>query len=166
MKRPRFNLDDSWVSITIGLVVAALITLFLTGPSLAELKQWTWDALLGHTLGLVLVVMMGFAMSFGLAEQMMKDDAERPIQRSRPASYALCLLILFAVSVGLGAMWSTAIEPGDELDGTGRVATTYVPGKSLAERDAMIQKIFLAFLAPCLLGVRGALGPKTKSKPG
>lgn len=133
-------------------------------PPLSELKHWAWDAVLGHIVGLILVVMLGVSLSFGIAEQLMKDKTETPIERSRPASYALCLLMLLAFSGCLGFIWSAPVEPGDELDGSGRVATEYVPGKSLAERDALIKKIFLSFLAPALLGVRAALGPKTQPK--
>ena len=163
MKLPRFALDDSWLAITFGLVSAALITALLTKPPLSELKHWAWGAILGHIVGLVVVVIMGWTISFGIAEILMKDKTEMPIARSRVASYTLCLLVLLAFSVVLGSVWSTSVEPGDELESTGQVATEYVPAKSLAERDALIEKIFLAFLAPSLLGVRNALGPKPKS---
>ena len=164
MKRPRFNLDDSWLAITLGFVTAALISGFFTSPPLSELKQWAWGAVLGHIVGLIMVAMLGCSLSFGIAEHLMKDQSETPIARSRVASYTLCLLVLLAFSVLLGSVWSSSLEPGDEIDGTGRVATVYVRKKSLAERDALIEKIFLSFLAPALLGVRAALGPKLRPK--
>jgi formate hydrogenlyase subunit 3/multisubunit Na+/H+ antiporter MnhD subunit len=163
VKLPRFKLEDSWVAITGAFIGVTLITAFLTRPSLYELKQWSWDAILGHLVGLVLAVIMGFAFTFGVAEHLMKDETGKRIPRSRVASYTVCLLALVAFSVLLGFIWSAPVEPGDELDGSGTVATKYVPGKSLAQRDALIEKIFLTFLAPSLFGIRAALGPKSKT---
>ena len=111
MKRIRLDLENSGMAITLALLSATVITAILTRPDLSELRQWRWDTILGHVVGLILVVGMGWTTSYGIAEQMMKDKP-----RSRVASYTVCLLALFAASVLLGSMWSTSVEPGDELD--------------------------------------------------
>jgi len=164
MKLRHIDLDNSWLGITALLGTSILITGFLTFPPIAEFRKWSWDAIAGHFVGLVLAVMFAIGGSYGITEHLLKNAKGEHVQRSRVASYALCVLIVFAAAVLLGLMWSTPVEPGDEIEATHQVATEYISGKSLSERDALIKKLFLTFLVPSLLGVRAALGPKPQAK--
>jgi hypothetical protein len=84
------------------------------------------------------------------------------INRSRAASYGVCIMAVVCGAVLLGLMAGAGVEPGDENEATGEVATTYTPPWPLGKRDRLIENTFIVALLPALFGVRCALGPKTK----
>lgn len=92
----------------------------------------------------------------------MKDKDGRRVERSRLAAYGLCVLMVAMGSIILGVIGAASVEPGDEIESTGQVATRYVSAMPLHKRDELIEKMFFIFILPALLGVRSALGPKPK----
>jgi hypothetical protein len=111
---------------------------------------------------------MGFAaffvwgLSFQGVESAMKDGNGNKINRSRIASYGVCVMAVVCGAVLLGLMAGAGVEPGDENEATGEVATTYSPGMPLGKRDRLIENSVMVMLLPALFGVRCALGPKKK----
>lgn len=75
-----------------------------------------------------------------------------------------CVMSVLCVAVLFGFIAGAPVEPGDENESTGQVATEYKPPMPLGKRDKLIEDTFLVTLLPALLGVRCALGPKEKGK--
>ena len=162
MKPKWLDIDNSWVGIACTFVAMFVVVALLTSPPLTVLRNWTWDAFLGHGIALILAIGIGGSSAFGVTENLLKDSSGRPVRRSRRASYGVCLLIVIAASLLIGLIWSAPIQAGDEIEATHQVATVDRPGLALSERDALIKKLFLTFIVPSLVGVRMALGPKRK----
>ena len=115
-------------------------------------------------IGTIFIICLAAFMAFGAAlettEKMLGDSSGQPINRTRTASYGLCVLIILAVSIVFGFMVAAGVEPGDELYDRRVVATTYIPPMPIHKRDDVIFKTFFTLFVPSLLGVRVALGKK------
>jgi hypothetical protein len=119
--------------------------------------------MIGDIIMVAFIIVLAFSGACETTGRLMRDASGQRIQRSRAAAYGLCVLIVLAVSVGLGLMVALPVEPGDEMYDGRVVATEYRPGLSEHERDEKIIKAFCVLLIPSLLGVRVALGKKPKA---
>lgn len=103
-----------------------------------------------HIVAALIGAMVAFGVASGITEAFQADKCGNSIERSRGASYTVCVLCVFVASVLAGLMIAMPSEEGAPLE------------LSLEERDALIEKIFMLLLLPALIGVRMALGPKGK----
>lgn len=92
----------------------------------------------------------------------MKDKGGNRINRSRPASYAVCVMSVLSLAVVLGGTAGAGASAGDYVEATGETVREDVPPWPAYKRDALIEDTFLVALLPALFAVRCALGPKPK----
>lgn len=87
------------------------------------------------------------------------------IKGFRDVLYVVAIFVLFGVTWLFAGFASASIEPGDEI-GEGRVATQYVPAKSCEENRSIHLRLFALLVAPTLIGVRFAVGPRKDGATG
>lgn len=161
MERDRLSPHNTLVIVAVFTGLTILLSLFYP-TNWGTWKHWSWLGILGHFAGIGLAVFFAWGLTFQSAEEMMKGKDGVRINRSRRASYLVCVMAVLCFAVLFGLMVSTGVRPGDENESTGEVATEYVPPWPLSKRDKFIENVFFVALMPALFGVRCALGPKAK----
>lgn len=71
-------------------------------------------------------------------------------------------MAVLCAAVVIGFLVSSGASAGDYVEATGETVTQDVPAWPIYKRDSLIEEVFLVTLIPALVGVRSALGPKTK----
>lgn len=163
MKLRSLKVDKNTVLGIVAFLVIVLLDAGFAVTHWAVWIHWTWTAIFSHFAKITVAVFLVWLLSAGATEHLLRDRNRNRIERSRPAAYVLCSIVVLSFSVVAGLIIATPVEPGDEIESTGQVATEYRPPMPEHKRDALIEKIFWVSLLPAMFGVRCALGPKKRA---
>jgi len=117
-------------------------------------------------MGRIIITIIGGFFIWALAYEFVEISLKDQPKPNRAWCYSLAVVFLFVFSVVGGCIVAAPISAGDVEESTHKVALADQPGMPAAQRDALIEQIFTWMLFPALLGVRCALGPKSKPVTG
>ena len=161
MVRDRFNPHNT---LTLTAVFAGLTLLlgFFVPTHWQTWIHWSWAAILWHFISIALAVVFVWGLSFEATESALKNSNGDRIERSRRASYGVCVMAVLCGAVVIGFLASSGAYAGEYIEATGETVTQDVPPWPAYKRDRLIEETFLVALLPALFAVRCALGPKEK----
>jgi hypothetical protein len=90
-------------------------------------RHWSWLGIVGHFAAIGFAVFFVWGLSFEAAVSMLKDKSGNKIDRSRAASYSVCIMAVVCGAVLLGLMAGAGASAGDYIEATGETVTQDVP---------------------------------------